>query len=201
MQNCEVTPAKVFRNHERNDRHDSLERRSSVWPSCTRTSSRPNVSPALSTQRQFALTRYKCIRSTAGYPCDIKCCLPTGESRNPIPTDANVLSWHSILVKWHFFCSFCALARCARVRKRWESVKGCLPEHYPLAHLPRLATYIRCFSHVLFIRFVRILLQSTLFLLALLYYALLCYVRAPVLISRPAPSASSPPFTLVYKLN
>ena len=31
--------------------------------------------------------------------------------------------------------------------------------------------------------------------------ALLCYARAPLLISRPAPSASSPPATLVYMYN
>ena len=29
-------------------------------------------------------------------------------------------------------------------------VRGCSPEHFPLAHLPCLAVYIRCFSHVLF---------------------------------------------------
>ena len=33
---------------------------------------------------------------------------------------------------------------------------------------------------------------------ALLCSALLCYALAPLLISRPAPSASSPPATLVY---
>ena len=32
VQDCEVTPAKVFRKHERTDRHDSRERRSSLSP-------------------------------------------------------------------------------------------------------------------------------------------------------------------------
>ena len=42
------------------------------------------------------------------------------------------------------------------------------------------------------------MLHSNLLVFALLYSALFCYPRAPLLNFRPAPSASSPQVTLVY---